>query len=365
LSVFQCIPSEFPFDVDLSNLPVSYQLKRSLGDSIVVIVMCIIWIFTIPYFSYLIADAIAEVVLSELLSEYFALLFSFASFIWATFFYFGLEILDLLKKVEIEISKTNVTVKEKRLFLSSGWSAPLNSFEGVAILDLGIQTTPDDKRMHVSSIILKHPNSSKSIPILFRNKKNVGLATVKKVSTSLGSLPIIEKKIELNAQSPLSDEVIVHGGFQSYKVYLIYAILMILGVAGTAYGSYLFPQQEQLTDIVAITVMLVFSIFVTVGINIYVNRYITKLRIVDNAIEITTASPFFSRRLVNRDQVLSLSSRDWKMTTTRLLGNLYLKNQVDTPVKLLKLMGDKIPYIIDMQSESIARDKLSSLAENK
>jgi hypothetical protein len=303
--------------------------------------------------------------LSEFAAEVLALLFSFASFIWATFFYFGLEILDLMKKVNIEISDTQVTVNEKRLILSNSWSAPLYSFEGVAILDLGMKTMPDDKRMRVCSVILKHPKFSHSIPILFRNQKNVGQTTVKKISASLGGLPVIEKTIELNGKSPLPKDVIVHGGFQSFKVYLVYIILMILGVTGAAYGSYILPQQEHVSELFAISFMVVTCIFVAIGINVYVNRYVTKLRLVDDAIEITTASPVFSRRLVNRDQIMSLSSRDWKMTTTRQFGGTFLKNKVHTPVNLLKIKGDRIPYMVDMQSEYISRNKLSSLNEKR
>ena len=352
MSVFPKIPSEFPFDVDLSERPTSYRLQIGRLDAIVAIALALLWIVvgTIVLLTFM------EILAAEFPAPSFwysaNLTVCIAYLTWAIFFYFGPEILVQLRAVVVTIGKDHIDVVEHGLLSVDRWSRPLSEFQGVALFDLGTQLIDSDKRP-VASIMLQHTDPARSVPISFHEQGYIGQKTVRRIADQLGMTAIDGVSGIANPDGYKPGTIVVNQN-QAMKVRIFYWLVMVLGAFIVSSIAYLAATETFDPSMLWLVVLV---LVVMVPMHVYASVYVTQMNQYDETVFVTTAALLGANHKLNRNEITGATSQKGKLYT--------VKHRINTPWVNLWVRGRKLPFIVDMQSDYVATKLLFSLTQNR
>lgn len=340
MSVFTRVPAGFPLDPDFSQRPVDYVLQLDASDRFAIVLLSVIWIAAGPVAAYIVADLLFGG------GVWITAALSLAYLLWAIFFHFGPEIVAAYRAVHITITETDVTVSESGPTGVRSWSAPLTAFEGTAVFDMGTHHV-DVRKVPVSSVVLKHPEPERSVPLTIREARLLGKRTAKKKAAQLG-VPVLDGTVELAGGALLTPDVLLVNRFQAMKVRLFYWGLNLVGVAVIALSLY-----AAVTGAfeAAYGFLLVFAPTVMAAMHVYTTCYVTAMRERDGKVEVTTASG--GRRLIDRQAVRGVTAKSGRLNT--------IKHRVNAPWLNLRVEGRFLPFIIDMQADYVNEKRIEAL----
>lgn len=351
VSLFDKVPSDFPFDVDLSERPVSCELKQDLSNTIVVTILSSVWIIAGPIVIYIMVTnflftssedaALASMAIVILTSLYL---------IWAGGFYFGPEINAQFKRVHITITDSQVLVTERNLLGKHVWSEDIGAFEGVAMLNLGTQMV-DDEKVLLASIVLKHGDPLRSVPIAIKARKQLGAKTMAKKSSQIG-LPVLEGIAERTGEAAYPPGTLVLNKYQSFKVRIIY--WLILNLAGTCIFASIYqmatgPIEPILFGLIAVAVVF------AAAMHVYTALYVVAMWERGEEVWIETAAIIGNQHNFPKQNLVRIGQVKGKLNTG-MAGH-----RVNAPWLKIKISGRFFPFVVDMQSDYVNEKRLYGL----
>lgn len=350
MSVMDRIPSDLPFEVDLAERPVSFQFGQSWADAAPAVLLSLVWIVVGPVLIITITSAGGDMYAAGSTGFWIQVVLCGAYLVWAIFFYFGPEILSQLTRTVVTIESDDVTVSQHTLFGDYQWSLPLTAFDGVRLRELGLQDI-DGEKQDAACVELVHGDQNRCIPLVIRERKQIGLKTVKRVVDEL-DLPVLET-VHVTPPEDGIDGAVVVNRFQAWKVRWVYRAIVVASLAGAGASLYAlsFGNNEP-----ALWVAILICVAFAVAIHVYTGCYITKLRLVDGVFYVQTAAPWNNEHKWRRQNVKRVTYQSGEMRTPTLW--------LDTPWVSLWLDGERLPYVIDMQAEFVDRDVLAKLAQD-
>lgn len=352
MSLFEKVPSDFPFDVDLSERPVTFELKQDLSNIIVVTILSSVWIIAGPIFIYvMVANVLFTSPQDEGLASVTIAVLSILYLIWAVGFYFGPEINAQFRRVHVTITDVQVLVTERSLLQKHVWSDDIEAFEGVAMLNLGTQMV-DEEKTPLASVVLKHGDPSRSVPIAIKAQKQLGAKTMAKKSTQIG-LPVLDGMGDRTGEAAYPEGTLVLNRYQSFKVRIIYWLIMTLSgicILGSIYQMATGPIDPVLFGLVAVAVIF------AVAMHVYAALYVINMREQGDEVWIETAAILGNQHHFPKQKVLRIGHVKGKLNTG-VAGH-----RVNAPWVKLKTSGRFFPFIIDMQSVYVNEKRLYGLA---
>lgn len=351
VSLFDKVPSDFPFDVDLSERPVTYELKQNLSDTIVITILSSVWIIAGPIFIYIMVtnflftgpeDAgVASATIFVLASLYL---------IWAVGFYFGPEINAQFRNVHVTVTDSQVLVTERSLLGKHFWSDDIGAFEGVAMLNLGTQMI-DEEKIPLASLVLKHVDPSRSVPIAIKARKQLGAKTLARKSNQTG-LPVLEGIAEKTGEAAYPEGTLVLNRYQSFKVRIIYWFILILAgicILGSIYKLVTSPIEPILFGLIAVA-----AIFAA-AMHVYMALYVVAMWERGENVWVETAAIRGNQHNFPKQKLVRIGRVTGKLNTG-MAGH-----RVNAPWLQLKTAGRFFPFIIDMQSDYVNEKRLYGL----
>jgi len=161
-----------PLSVDLRRLPADADVSPSRGPLLVKLVLAALW-FTSSLF-FLAPFAAAPFQAKAIISTA-----PIAGLIMMGFFLYW-----LMRKRYVHFDRNRVSVRDRRWFRTTSWSAPYFAFEGVALRKQTIPSGPNQRTFHI--VELKHPNPRLSLPLLVTSDGPPPRSTLEKVAHKLG-----------------------------------------------------------------------------------------------------------------------------------------------------------------------------------
>lgn len=346
--LFAQVPSEFPFEADLSERPATYHLQADSVSRIPRRLLCVFWIVAGPFVIVLFAGAFAGPDGVSGLMTWLEGGLIVAYLYWAVFHYFGPEFLETFRIVDVTIGASQVDVVDRKLFLVKRWSEPLDGFTGVALVNLGMHEI-NDNQVSVAGVFLRHPADGRSVPLVVRPLKQLGRKTVEKYAGLLGLAPIKDIS-DVDAAQSYPDQVIVSNRRQALKVRIVYwagmagALACLAATAMLAAGDPAQPLPYALAFL---------CLAVMAGLQVYASCYVVELSESGGTVSIRTASPIRPLRRVSVSKVRSMKANRGRLWTYR--------QSVNAPWISLKVEGHILPFIIDMQSDYVADKRFDRL----
>ncbi len=349
MSLFDKPPSEFPFRVNLDRLPVRYTLAADVSDTIVTTLLALFWaVFGSALAYFLSQTVLIEFMASGLANALSALIA--ASFLagWLTYIWPTLK--EDYRKVHVTLGEEAVEVVVEEPLARRKWSEPLASFEGVAQLNLGHHHLDDGTKQYISSVVLKHPDPEKSVPLVIGRQKEVGAKTVRRLAARFG-LPVLEGVGDLSGERAYPDgtlvvnrkkALVVRIAWWAMAALLVAMSAMLVTVAWTGQDSPLW--------------LLLLPVFVAciVGLQVFGRLYVVRMREWQGQIWVRTAGFQFRDFAIPRDRFTGAVRFEGKSGGNYRYGTstTYVAEN-HTPWIKLSVKGWWLPLVIDLQAEYV------------
>ncbi len=341
MSVFDEVPHPFPLDVPMKRLPVEFKLAVEPAQRVALLIMSVFWAIAVPAGLIGMAEPMKPWAGDPNWLFRAALMVALAVFVvlghgrWL-----GPMILRLAKSARVRITRTDVDVVEWGLLGRRSWTSPLAEFSGVGIEDWGRLQERQDKSP-LLAVVLKHPDERRSIPIVIDRAQRVKTSVAERKAAQLGVAVLASAAAAVaGAQTPTGTLVV--NRWQATKVRVLLAIVSGVGVGVALWLGWLGAHEGS-------RVMLALAggtMALAAAMLVFAGRYVTAMRVVGDRLEITTAAPFFSKRLVPLDRLRSAERRRGRSGQgTRL--------PVDAPWLSLRVDGVNLPFVVDLQSEVV------------
>lgn len=322
MSIFDDIPSEFPFDVELTERPVSFRLAVSVWDHCVRGFLSLVRIAMGPLLIYALFEPFMTIGVDVDPVTVVCWLVIAAYLVWAVCFYFGPEILRLFRGVEVRITDDDVHVTCRILFLPSTWSRPLKDYQGVALKKMGTVEV-DGKPQQVAVALLKHREEHRSVPLTFRLTNHIGHSTVARKAEQLG-VPMLDETLQADEYTVYPPDIIVANTYQSFKVRAICWIASALGIL--LISLILTKDTSPGAMMVSVGILAVWLL-----LQFYAARYVVGMREDDDHIEISTATLLWNHHRFPKTSFRAVKEKRGKLQTYRL--------HVDAPYITLSVAG--------------------------
>ncbi|MCH9807395.1 MAG: hypothetical protein K0U74_06670 [Alphaproteobacteria bacterium] len=353
MSLFEKPPSEFPFAAQLGDPPVSFVIKSDFTDRIVTTVLAVFWLlFGTAVIYMLVHETIGTEPAWQETANWAAIGLCLA-YIGAALAYFTPAVLENFRTVAVTITEHEVAVSVATPISRISWRDPLTVYEGVANLNLGMHDLGDEKVV-VGSVVLKHPDPARSIPVVIREQQRIGKNTVRKVAQHF-QLPVLEGVGDESGQAAYPDGTLVVNKWQSLKVRLVYwamilvfallAILVVRQVATGAEGPGSLLWLPLFAGLIGL-------------MQVFGSCYVTAMREWQGDIWIRTAAIQF---------------REYKIAPKRVHGikrfeggsrGATTSTQPRTPWIKLSVRGHLLPFVIDLQADYVNENGIYKLTKS-
>ncbi len=353
MSLFEKPPAEFPFAADISKRPASFTIKSDITDSIVVTLLALFWlVFGTVLIYFLVHETIGTEPGWEATAGWIAIILCLA-YIAGALAYFTPAVLENFRTVEVNIDETDIAVTVANPISKSSWSDPISTYEGVANLNLGMHDLGGEKVV-VGSVILKHPDPSRSVPVIIREQQRIGKNTVPKIAGQIG-LPVLDGVGDETGEAAYPDGTLVVNKWQSLKVRLVYwaiiivsALLTILVIREVASG------REGAETLLWLLLMAAF----VGGMQLFGSCYVTAMREWQGDIWVRTAAIQLREYRIEPSRVRSIKRFEGK-------SNRYKTGGQHTPWIKLSVKGHLLPFVIDLQADYVNENGIYKLTKKQ
>lgn len=349
MSLFDGIPADFPLDIDLTRRPVSYSLRIDTADRIVVTILSVFWlIFGSVGVPVLVWEFAGLVGLPAGFDNVAALVVAVVYLIGFGGWWFWPQINGAFHTVNVTIPDRQVDVATRKLTGSESWSLPIADFKGVALLNLGTHTVGEQK-LPIASVVLKHPDPARSVPVAINAAARIGQKTVVRKAAQLG-LSVLEGVGDESGETAYPPGTIIVNRYQALKVRALYWLFVAVAavfVAGTIYQMAVGAADPVWPILAAVFVA------VALAMHVYMMRYVVDLGMHDGQVWLRSAALVFRIHRVVLDQIYELGHSEGR----RDIG----RHSTHTPWIKMRIHGYFLPFIIDMQSDYVDEKKLQQM----
>jgi len=161
-----------PLSVDLRRLPADADVSPSRGPLLVKLSLAALWFASSLFF-------LAPFAAAPFQAKAIVGTAPLAGLIMMGFFLYW-----LMRKRYVHFDRNRVSVRDRRWFRTTNWSAPYFAFEGVALRKQTIPSGPQQRTFHI--VELKHPNPRLSLPLLVTSDGPPPPGALEKVARKLG-----------------------------------------------------------------------------------------------------------------------------------------------------------------------------------
>ena len=201
----------------------------------------------------------------------------------------------------------------------------------------------------MASVVLKHPDPARSVPIAINAAERIGKKTVVRKAAQLG-LAALEGVGDESGEAAYPPGTIIVNRFQSFKVralYWLFAAVTALFVAITVYQLFTGAVEPVWPILAAIFVI------ITAAMHVYMMRYVVDLGMHDGMVWLRSAALISRTHRVAPDQIFELGHSESHYRVGRQITH--------TPWIRMRVHGYFLPFIIDMQSDYVDEKKLQQM----
>jgi hypothetical protein len=252
--------------------------------------------------------------------------------------------------IEVAIQETRVEVRERDLVRSVSWSQELAAFEGVMLLGIGTHLI-GNKKIPLASVVLKHAEDARSVPLFIDAAQHVGRMTVERVAKELG-LPALTGATPLGQSAPLPENTIVFNRTQALKVRLLMWFFVAIGAASLSWALY--ESASATPDPTAYVLAPLLGLF-ALGVYLYSARYVTAMHVDGEAVIVRTAAFGSPRHRISLDRLGRRRFHEGR-------SDIIYRQRVHAPWITLHVEGYRVPFVIDIQADFVDRKKLERLS---
>lgn len=349
MSLFDGVPTDFPLDIDLAKRPVSYRLRVDTIERVYVTVMFVVWlVFGGIGLPLLMMWLTAELGLSLATIRISAIVVGIGYVLGFGIWWFWSRINASFHTANIRISDGQVEVATRDLIRRNSWSMPIAEFEGVALLNLGTRMVNNDK-IPVASVVLKHPDPARSVPVAINAAERIGKKTVARKAAQLG-LPVLAGVGDDTGEAAYPPGTVFVNRYQSLKVRLVYWGFAAVGAMFI--GGSLYQWHTGAIDPVWPALAVVFVIVVA-AMHVYMMRYVVHLSLHDGQVWMRTAALVSPTHRIAPEQITELGHSQGRFQTSR--------HSIHTPWIKMRIDGYFLPFIVDMQADYVDERKLQQI----
>lgn len=347
MSLFDQPPAQFPLRVACDTQPIHYTIRSDTSDAIAVILLGIVWAvvgtvvlyFVVgPFFADLMGDPVAAMMTWGLI----------IAFLIAWWRYVQPVVTQHFRTVDVSIVEHLVTIRLKTPFREQQWSDPLTHYEGVAQLNLGHHDIGPTKT-YLSSVVLKHPDPDKSVPLVIDEMTQVGEKTVQHYAHELGLQALAGMGDETGAQAYPAGTIVENRGRGRLLSGLFWLFVLTFAVASYATVSTVLRGDEHPT----ILLLLPFLALLLFALHIFGTRYVTQMRAWQGDFYIRTSA---------------VQLQDYRFVSDQFTHARRFEGKSEgqhTPGIWLWVSGKRLPFLIDLQSEFVDEDAIFSLVQER
>ncbi len=347
MSVFDDVPDPFPFDAVLSKRPATFVLHPDRADRYIIGFIALFWLVFGPALTALIAALFVSLAglmayMGPIIAASIAV--AIAVYIW----WWWQEFNGSFRVVNVTISDDRVGVHERDLIRNRSWSHPLSDFEGVVLVNLGTRLVGDSK-IPLLSVLLKHPDPTRSIPLAIGEPSKIGRRTVERKAKQLG-LAALEGIAGASGAAAYPPDTVVVNRYQALKLRLLYwgFVAAALFFAGGTIYQHIYTEIDPAWPIMAVICVAVVGVM-----HVFARQYVLEMKECDGEIALRTASRLFPWRRFPRKTIRSLDYRAGRTRTVR--------HSVYAPWVKMRVAGYRLPFMIDMQSDFVDVNRLRGL----
>lgn len=359
MSLFEKPPAGFPFAANVSTRPTSFTLRSDISDSIVTTLLAVFWVlFGTAVIYSLTYETIGSEAGWETTTWWIAILLCLA-YIAGALAYFTPAVLEDLRTVDVTITDTDVAVTVSTPISKTSWSDPIATYEGVANMNLGMHDLGDEKVI-VGSVVLKHPDPSRSVPLIIREQQRIGRNTASKIAGQF-NLPVLEGVGDDSGEAAYPDGTLVVNKWQARKVRLVYwGMVIVCGLL-----ALFVLKQVASGEVGAQTLLWLFPLAGLLGaMQVFGSCYVTAMREWRGEIWVRTASLQMSEYKFAPSRVKSIRRFEGKSGGGYSTYNSHT-TRTHTPWLKLSVQGYVLPFVIDLQAEYVNEKGIDRLTGPK
>lgn len=345
MSLFDKPPANFPFRIDPSEQPIEYTLKTDTVDRAVVVFLAGLWAFVGTFIVWSVGWELFSAMFGATLSGPAAIILT-VGFLAGWAYYIWPKICLDYRTVDIEIANRTVNIHLKEPLRQEKWSDPLETYEGVAQVNLGNHDLGTTKR-NVSSIVLKHPDPEKSVPIAIEQQTQIGKKTVQRFAEAL-DLPVLDGIGDQTGAQAYEEGTLVRNDRKALILRLVcWAPLAITGlIVLTALPGVISTGEDYEWMLAVIPAVAA----VTFVLQIFSSFYVTRMREWQGDIWIRTGA---------------IIVRDYKFEPGSFTSAKHYEgrsnNGQHSPWIGLSVEGRYFPFVIDLQADFVDEKKIYAL----
>ncbi|MEQ8823005.1 MAG: hypothetical protein RIC14_01380 [Filomicrobium sp.] len=359
MSLFTKPPAEFPFTANVKERPAQYQIKSDPSDAIATLLLGVFWLIFGSAMIYLIvqeffADAPESAALGNWIT--FGLCAAFIAFV---LWYIFPEVRSSFRTLDVEITNNDVSVSVKSPFGSQAWSDPLTVYEGVANLDHGMQDLGGRKAI-IGSVVLKHPDPEKSVPLAIREQTKLGKKTVSRFAKQLG-VPALEGVGDATGDKALPEGTLLVNTGKSLILKLFYWGCL---VAAAVVGAITIYQVFAAGGDAELLILPVFFGFTAWLLRMFSSCYVTAMREWQGDVWLRCdAISNFEYRF--KPEAIKSARRFEGKTggASSRMGTGSSSQSTHTPWIAMGVEGRLIPFILDLQGDYVNEKAVYRLAK--
>ncbi len=353
VSLFEKPPEEFPFSADVKSRPAHYQIKSCPSDWGSILIVAGMWALVGSFLTLLIIGTVVVESLGLGAYEPLVSIGIVVVFLACVVWYYLPELLDNMRTVDVTIADDEVSVRVTSPLGEKSWSDPLSVYQGVAQLDHGMQDLGGSKAI-IGSVVLKHPDPKKSVPLTIRAQKDLGKKTVKRFAEQLG-VPALEGIGDDSGDKALPEGTLLVNTRQSLILKLFYWGCVIVAVGlGMVTGYKVFFDGG---DPALLSLPLVFGVTAWL-LRMYSSIYVTAMREWQGEIWLRCDAISNYEYRFKPGEINMASRNEGK-------SSYVSRQQVHTPYITMGVKGRKLPFILDLQGDYVNEKEVYRLARRR
>lgn len=348
MSIFSATPDKFPFHVSLKNRPVSFSLKADPSQAIPTVLLSAFWTILGTSVLYAWADPLSPWQGDDVATRAAALAALLLFLVYGVAGWLWPAANEALRKVDVEIDETTISVRSRDLLGTKSWSKPLAEYDGLLIENWGTRSVGNDK-IAVSAVVLKHGDDRWTIPLVIDGAMRVKAPAARRKAEQLG-LQLLEETLADPDGTPIGQNNFVVNRFQALKVRALYTLFSVGGVATAAW---LAPQAFENAD-PALWIGASLALAVAVAMHVFASRYVVAMDGDAQSVVISTAELLAPARHISRTAIRAVEYREGRSTPGMV-------QSVHAPWVKIRVAGYRLPFVVDMQSDYVDEAALQSL----
>lgn len=353
MSLFTKPPAEFPFTANVKELPAHYQIKSCPSDWGSILIVAGLWAFVGSYITWLIIGTMIVEGFGLGAYEPWVSIGVVLVFLACVVWYYLPELLDNMRTVDVTIADDEVAVRVMSPLGETSWRDPLSVYQGVAQLDHGLQDLGDAKAI-IGSVVLKHPDAQKSVPLAIREQKDLGKKTVKRFAEQLG-VRALEGIGDASGDKALPEGTLLVNTRQSFVLKSFYwgCVIVAIGIGlGASYNVFF-----EAGDPALFSLPVIFGVTAWL-LRIYSSIYVTAMREWQGDIWLRCDAISNYEYRFKPGEINMASRKEGKSS--------YVSSQnVHTPWISMGVKGRRLPFILDLQGDYVNEKAVYRLARRR